>query len=125
MRTWARSPKKVWRATSSRPLAVSYANRQTGIGRLSVTENSGSCLNGDPMESIGKQQMCQNQYPISEGDSVDDITTSQGQPYPDRLPKSLIEWQARINRRYLALNKEKANDTSKSSTWLLLIGGIL
>jgi len=58
--------------------------------------------------------------------SGDVITPSQEQqPSPDRLPQSLIEWLARINRRYLALNKEKANDTSKSSTWLLLIGGIL
>jgi hypothetical protein len=51
--------------------------------------------------------------------SGDDITPSQEQlrlhleaPFPDRLPQSLIEWLARINRRYLALNQEKANDTS-------------
>ena len=45
--------------------------------------------------------------------SGDDITPSQEQqPLPDRLPKSLIEWLARINRRYLALNQEKTNDTS-------------
>ncbi len=31
---------------------------------------------------------------------------------PDRLPQSLIEWLAHINRRYLALNQEKTNDTS-------------
>ena len=43
----------------------------------------------------------------------DDITPSQEQPHiPDRLPQSLIEWPARINRRYLALNQEKTNDTS-------------
>ena len=45
--------------------------------------------------------------------SGDDITPSQEQqPLPDRLPQSLIEWLARINRRYLALNQEKASDTS-------------
>ncbi len=45
--------------------------------------------------------------------SGDDITPSQEQPrLPDRLPQSLIEWLARINRRYLALNQEKTSDTS-------------
>ena len=45
--------------------------------------------------------------------SGDDITPSQEQQtLPDRLPQSLIEWLARINRRYLALNQEKTNDTS-------------
>jgi hypothetical protein len=33
-------------------------------------------------------------------------------PLPDRLPQSLVEWLACINRRYLALNQEKTNDTS-------------
>ena len=43
----------------------------------------------------------------------DDITHPQEQQtLPDRLPKSLIEWLARINQRYMALNQEKANDTS-------------
>jgi hypothetical protein len=45
--------------------------------------------------------------------SGDDITPSQEQQtLPDRLPQSLIEWLARINRRYLALNQGKTNDTS-------------
>lgn len=45
--------------------------------------------------------------------SGNDITPSQEQQVlPDRLPQSLIEWLARINRRYMALNQEKANDTS-------------
>jgi len=45
--------------------------------------------------------------------SGDDTTPSQEQQnLPDRLPQSLIEWLARINRRYLALNQEKENDTS-------------
>jgi hypothetical protein len=48
----------------------------------------------------------------SEGNSGDDITPSQEQSLPDRLPKSLIDWLARINRRYLALNQQKTNDTS-------------
>ena len=43
----------------------------------------------------------------------DDITHSQEQQnLPDRMPQSLIEWLARINRRYLAINQEKTNDTS-------------
>ncbi len=45
--------------------------------------------------------------------SEDHINYSQEeQSLPDRLPQSLIEWLARINRRYLAINKEKTNDTS-------------
>jgi hypothetical protein len=45
--------------------------------------------------------------------SRDDITPSQEQqPLPDKLPQSLIEWLACINRRYLALNQGKTNDTS-------------
>jgi hypothetical protein len=31
---------------------------------------------------------------------------------PARLPKSLIEWLANINRRYLALNQERTKDNS-------------
>jgi hypothetical protein len=43
----------------------------------------------------------------------DDITHPQEQQtLPDRLPKCLIEWLARINQRVLALNQEKTNDTS-------------
>jgi hypothetical protein len=55
------------------------------------------------------------EYPDPQEKSVsgDDITPTQEQPrLPDRLPQSLIEWLARINRRYLALNQEKTNDTS-------------
>jgi hypothetical protein len=45
--------------------------------------------------------------------SGNDITHPQEQQtLPGRLPHSLIEWFARINRRYLALNQEKTNDTS-------------
>jgi hypothetical protein len=54
-----------------------------------------------------------NPDPQKDGTSGDDITHPQEQQtLPDRLPKSLIEWLARINRRYLALNQEKTNDTS-------------
>ena len=55
----------------------------------------------------------QNPDQQKDGTSGDDITHPQEQqPLPDRLPQSLIEWLARINRRYLALNQEKTNDTS-------------
>ncbi len=55
----------------------------------------------------------QNPDPQEKPVSRDDITHPQEQQtLPDRLPKSLIEWLARINRRYLALNQEKTNDTS-------------
>lgn len=59
------------------------------------------------------QNLSQNPDPQKKPVSGDDITPSQEQqPLPDRLPQSLIEWLARINRRYLALNQEKTNDTS-------------
>ncbi|OGO66451.1 MAG: hypothetical protein A2Z45_07405 [Chloroflexi bacterium RBG_19FT_COMBO_55_16] len=45
--------------------------------------------------------------------SREDITPSLEPRLPDRLPQSLIEWLARINRRYLALNQEKTNNTSE------------
>ena len=53
-----------------------------------------------------------NPDPQKDGGSGDDITHPQEQQtLPDRLPKSLIEWLARINQRYMALNQEKTNDT--------------
>lgn len=59
------------------------------------------------------QNLPENPDPQEKPVSGDDITPSQEQPcLPDRLPQSLVEWLARINRRYLALNQEKANDTS-------------
>ena len=59
------------------------------------------------------QNYSENPDPQSKQVSGDDITPSQEQSrLPDRLPQSLIEWLARINRRYLALNQEKTNDTS-------------
>lgn len=59
------------------------------------------------------QSLSENPDPQVNQVSGDDINPSQEQPcLPDRLPQSLIEWLARINRRYLALNQEKTNDTS-------------
>ena len=59
------------------------------------------------------QSYSKNPDPQSEGVSENDITHPQKQQtLPDRLPKSLIEWLARINQRYLSLNQEKTNDTT-------------
>jgi hypothetical protein len=67
----------------------------------------------------GSQNLSENPDPQEKPVSGDDITPSQeqlppqmGAHLPDRLPQSLIEWLAGINRRYLALNQEKTNDTS-------------
>ena len=63
-------------------------------------------------ESVS-QNTSENPDPQEKPVSGNDITPSQEQqPLPDRLPQSLIEWLARINRRYLALNQEKTNHTS-------------
>jgi hypothetical protein len=71
-------------------------------------------LRGATMSEKCVSQNCsENPDPQEKLVSGDDITPSQEQQtIPDRLPQSLIEWLARINRRYLALNQEKANDTS-------------
>jgi hypothetical protein len=54
-------------------------------------------------ESIS-QNFSKNPDPQEKPVSGDDITPSQEQqPLPYRLPKSLIEWLARINRPYLPL----------------------
>ena len=64
-------------------------------------------------DECDSQNHQENLDPQEKPVSGDDITPSQEQqPLPDRLPPSLIEWLARINRRYLALNQEKTNDTS-------------
>ena len=61
----------------------------------------------------GSQNFSKNNLSEEKLDPSNDITPSQEQQsLPDRLPQSLIEWLARINRRYLALNQEKTNDTS-------------
>ena len=63
-------------------------------------------------ENVG-QNISENPDPQVKQVSGDDIPNSQGQhSLSDWLPQSLIEWLARINRRYLALNHEKTNDTS-------------
>ncbi len=42
-----------------------------------------------------------------------DIKHSQErQNLPERVPQSLIEWLARINQRYLALDQDKSNNSS-------------
>lgn len=58
------------------------------------------------------QNHSQNPDPQLKEVSGDDINPSQEQFLPDRLPPSFFEWLARINRRYLALDQEKTNDTS-------------
>lgn len=65
------------------------------------------------------QNFSENPDPQEKPVSGDDITPSQEQlnpqlevRLPDRTPQSLIEWLARINRRYMALDQEKTQDTS-------------
>jgi hypothetical protein len=65
------------------------------------------------------QNPSENSDPQDKPVSGDDITPSQEQlqpemevRLPDRTPQGLIEWLARINRRYLALDQEKTQDTS-------------
>jgi hypothetical protein len=69
-------------------------------------------------ESVS-QNPSENPDPQEKLVSGDDITHPQEQlnpqlevRLPDRTPQSLIEWLARINRRYLALDQEKTRDTS-------------
>ena len=69
-------------------------------------------------ESVS-QDFSENPDPQEKPVSGDDITHPQEQlnpqlevRLPDRTPQSLIEWLARINRRYLALDQEKTRDTS-------------
>ena len=59
------------------------------------------------------QNFSENPDPQEKRVSGDDITPPQEQQsLPNRLPQSLVDWLARINRRCLALNQEKTNDTS-------------
>ena len=59
------------------------------------------------------QNFSENPDPQENRLSRDDITHLQEQQsLPNRLPQSLVDWLARINRRCLALNQEKTNDTS-------------
>jgi hypothetical protein len=84
--------------------------REPDIGSFHLPRKAGVAI----MEKRSKCcKAVENPDPQEKPVSGDDITPSQEQPrLPDRLPQSLIEWLARINRRYLALNQEKANDTS-------------
>ena len=70
-------------------------------------------------DEIVSQNPSKNPAPQEKPVSGDDITHPQEQlnpqlevRLPDRTPQSLIEWLARINRRYLALDQEKTQDTS-------------
>ena len=70
-------------------------------------------------DEIVSQNPSKNPDPQEKPVSGDDITHPQEQlnsqlevRLPDRTPQSLIEWLARINRRYLALDQEKTRDTS-------------
>ena len=59
------------------------------------------------------QNFSENPDPQENSLSGDDITHLQEQQtLPERLPQRLVDWLARINRRYLALNQEKITDTS-------------
>ena len=59
------------------------------------------------------QTYSKNPDPQGKWVSRDDITLpKEQQTLPNRLPQSLVDWLARINRRCLALNQEKTNDTS-------------
>jgi len=63
-------------------------------------------------DTSASQNLPVNLDPQANRVSENDITHPQEQQIlPDMLPESLIEWLARINRRYLALNQEKTNDT--------------
>ena len=60
-----------------------------------------------------RQNFSENHDPQENRLSRDDTNHLQEQQtLPDRLPQSLVDWLARINRRCLALNQEKTNDTS-------------
>ena len=59
------------------------------------------------------QNFSKNPDPQLKRVSGDDITpTKEQQTLPDGLPQKLVDWLARINRRYLGLNQGRTNDTS-------------
>ena len=59
-----------------------------------------------------RQHFTVNPDPQENQVSGNDITLLQEQQsLPTRLPQSLADWLARINRRCLALNQEQTNDT--------------
>ena len=62
-------------------------------------------------ETSASQNLTRNPDAQAKRVSGDDINPSQEQhSLPDRLPKSLVEWLAHINQRYLALSHEKTDD---------------
>mgnify|MGYP000002899477 CR=1 FL=1 len=56
---------------------------------------------------------CENHDPQEKAVAGDDITPSQEQQIVlARPPKSLLDWLVRVHLRLMALENEKANDTS-------------
>lgn len=59
------------------------------------------------------QNFSENPDPQEKPVSGDDITpTQEQQKFPERPPKSLVEWLVRVHLRLMALEKEKTVDTS-------------
>ena len=59
------------------------------------------------------QNLLENPDPQVKRVSGDDITHPQEQQiYLDRPPKSLVDWLVRVHLRLMALENEKANDSS-------------
>jgi hypothetical protein len=59
------------------------------------------------------QDYAENPDPQEKGVPGDDITpTQEQQKFPERPPKSLVEWLERVHLRLMALEKEKTVDTS-------------
>ncbi len=59
------------------------------------------------------QNFSEKPDPQSKGVSGNDINPIQEQSFPfPNPPKTLVEWLARINRRYLALDRSNHIDTS-------------
>ncbi len=61
----------------------------------------------------GSQNFSENPDPQEKPVSGDDITPTQEQQFVlARPPKSLLDWLVRVHLRLMALENEKANDTS-------------
>lgn len=59
------------------------------------------------------QNFSENPDPQEKPVSRDDITpTHEQQKFPERPPKSLVDWLVRVHLRLIALEKEKTVDTS-------------
>ena len=61
---------------------------------------------------IVRQQITQKPDPQSKPFSGSDITPTQEQDSPIRLPPSLVEWLAQINQRYQAIQQSQSDNTS-------------